>query len=154
MLLICLCVCACVYVCVLSNASLVWCWQCMCTRRSGKVLFASSMTLPFFTPAGTNDKTGSPFYLLRWMSPLSIKESLAPLEDWSYPSVDPSTLLRVNPSHLKAAPPPNNTISVTLFHCRTDIRHIVVHAPTHPHMCWLFAASQHTHSVVVTCSVA
>ena len=45
----------------------------------------------FFTPAGTNDKAGSPFYLLRWMSPLSIKESLAPLEDWSYPSVDPST---------------------------------------------------------------
>ena len=47
----------------------------------------------FFTPAGTNDKAGSPFYLLRWMSPLSIKKSLAPLEDWSYPSVDTSTWL-------------------------------------------------------------
>ena len=122
------CVCACVYVCV---CVLVCMCVCACVsrqmqemealRRSGKVLFASSMTLPLFTPAGMNDKTGRPFYLLRWMSPFSIKESLAPLEDWIYPSVDPSTLLRVNPSHLKAAPPPNNTISVTLFHCRTDI---------------------------------
>ena len=40
---------------------------------------------------GTNDVTGNLFYPLRWMSPFSIKESLAPLEDWSYPSVDPST---------------------------------------------------------------
>ena len=47
----------------------------------------------FFTPAGTNDKAGSPIYLLRWVSPLSIKESLAPLEDWNYPNVDPSTYI-------------------------------------------------------------
>ena len=59
-------------------------------EKEWEVLFASSMTPPFFTPAGTNDKTGNLFYPLRWMSPLSIKESLVPLEDWSYPSVDPS----------------------------------------------------------------
>ena len=36
---------------------------------------------------------------------------------------------------LKAAPPPISTISVTLFPCRTDIQHIVVHAHTHTHTC-------------------
>ena len=139
-LCVCACVCvrACVYVCV-----------CVCVSSNAgdggpEKEWESTLRLINDTPAGTNDKTGSPFYLLRWMSPLSIKESLAPLEDWSYPSVDPSTLLRVNPSHLKAAPPPNNTISVTLFHCRTDIRHIVVHAPTHPHV--LAICTQPTHT--------
>ena len=43
-------------------------------------------------------------------------------------------------SHLKTAPSPISTINVTLFPCKTDIQHIVVH--THTHMCWLFAASQ------------
>ena len=90
---VCVCVCArlCVCVCVCARACVYVSRQMQemeARRRSGKVLSASSMTLPFFTPAGTNDKTGSPFYLLQWMSLLSIKESLAPLEDWSYPSVD------------------------------------------------------------------
>ncbi len=35
--------------------------------------------------SGTNDKAGSPWNLLRWMSPRSIKENLCPPTDWRYP---------------------------------------------------------------------
>ncbi|XP_054857677.1 delta-1-pyrroline-5-carboxylate dehydrogenase, mitochondrial [Eublepharis macularius] len=35
--------------------------------------------------SGTNDKPGSPHYILRWTSPLAIKETHAPLGDWKYP---------------------------------------------------------------------
>ncbi|XP_055352165.1 delta-1-pyrroline-5-carboxylate dehydrogenase, mitochondrial-like [Paramacrobiotus metropolitanus] len=35
--------------------------------------------------SGTNDKAGSPAYLLRWTSPRSIKEGLTTLQDWRYP---------------------------------------------------------------------
>jgi 1-pyrroline-5-carboxylate dehydrogenase len=35
--------------------------------------------------SGTNDKAGSPWNLLRWMSPRSIKETLVPPTDWRYP---------------------------------------------------------------------
>ncbi|XP_034609556.1 delta-1-pyrroline-5-carboxylate dehydrogenase, mitochondrial [Trachemys scripta elegans] len=34
--------------------------------------------------SGTNDKPGSPFYLLRWTSPQAIKETHVPLGDWQY----------------------------------------------------------------------
>jgi 1-pyrroline-5-carboxylate dehydrogenase len=35
--------------------------------------------------SGTNDKAGSILNLLRWVSPRSIKENLAPPTDWRYP---------------------------------------------------------------------
>ena len=35
--------------------------------------------------SGTNDKAGSPFNLLRWMSQRSIKENLLPASEWDYP---------------------------------------------------------------------
>jgi len=35
--------------------------------------------------SGTNDKTGSPLNLLRWVSPRAIKENFAPASDWRYP---------------------------------------------------------------------
>ncbi|XP_066493338.1 delta-1-pyrroline-5-carboxylate dehydrogenase, mitochondrial [Tiliqua scincoides] len=35
--------------------------------------------------SGTNDKPGSPQYLLRWTSPQAIKETHTPLGDWRYP---------------------------------------------------------------------
>ena len=35
--------------------------------------------------SGTNDKAGSPWNLLRWASPRSIKENLAPPSEWRYP---------------------------------------------------------------------
>ncbi len=35
--------------------------------------------------SGTNDKAGSVFNLLRWVSPRSVKENLCPPTDWRYP---------------------------------------------------------------------
>ncbi|KAJ6656810.1 hypothetical protein lerEdw1_003141 [Lerista edwardsae] len=35
--------------------------------------------------SGTNDKPGSPQYILRWTSPQAVKETHAPLGDWRYP---------------------------------------------------------------------
>ncbi len=35
--------------------------------------------------SGTNDKAGSPWNLLRWLSPRSIKETRVPPTDWRYP---------------------------------------------------------------------
>jgi 1-pyrroline-5-carboxylate dehydrogenase len=35
--------------------------------------------------SGTNDKAGSPFNLLRWTSPRTIKETANPARDWRYP---------------------------------------------------------------------
>jgi 1-pyrroline-5-carboxylate dehydrogenase len=35
--------------------------------------------------SGTNDKAGSRLNLLRWASPRTIKENLAPPRDWRYP---------------------------------------------------------------------
>jgi 1-pyrroline-5-carboxylate dehydrogenase len=35
--------------------------------------------------SGTNDKAGSPHNLMRWTSPRTIKETLAPAKDWRYP---------------------------------------------------------------------
>jgi 1-pyrroline-5-carboxylate dehydrogenase len=34
--------------------------------------------------SGTNDKAGSMLNLLRWVSPRTIKETLAPPSDWRY----------------------------------------------------------------------
>uniref|UniRef100_A0A8D0G339 Multifunctional fusion protein n=1 Tax=Sphenodon punctatus TaxID=8508 RepID=A0A8D0G339_SPHPU len=34
--------------------------------------------------SGTNDKAGSPHYILRWTSPQAVKETHAPLGDWKY----------------------------------------------------------------------
>ncbi len=39
--------------------------------------------------SGTNDKAGSPLNLLRWVSPRVVKETLAPVTDWRYPSLLP-----------------------------------------------------------------
>ncbi|MFH4980570.1 hypothetical protein AB6A40_007279 [Gnathostoma spinigerum] len=38
--------------------------------------------------SGTNDKAGGPHYVLRWSSPLCIKESSIGLNNWRYPSMD------------------------------------------------------------------
>lgn len=38
--------------------------------------------------SGTNDKAGGPHYLLRWVSPLTIKTTTVPLHQWKYPSMD------------------------------------------------------------------
>jgi 1-pyrroline-5-carboxylate dehydrogenase len=35
--------------------------------------------------SGTNDKAGSPYNLLRWTSPRTVKETLNPATDWRYP---------------------------------------------------------------------
>jgi 1-pyrroline-5-carboxylate dehydrogenase len=35
--------------------------------------------------SGTNDKAGSPLNLLRWVSARTIKETLAPPDDYRYP---------------------------------------------------------------------
>jgi 1-pyrroline-5-carboxylate dehydrogenase len=35
--------------------------------------------------SGTNDKAGSPLNLARWVSPRTVKETLAPPTDWRYP---------------------------------------------------------------------
>ncbi|WP_018963609.1 L-glutamate gamma-semialdehyde dehydrogenase [Coprothermobacter platensis] len=35
--------------------------------------------------SGTNDKAGSPFNLMRWISPRTIKENLIPPTNWTYP---------------------------------------------------------------------
>ncbi|XP_063001232.1 delta-1-pyrroline-5-carboxylate dehydrogenase, mitochondrial [Elgaria multicarinata webbii] len=35
--------------------------------------------------SGTNDKPGSPYYILRWTSPQAVKETHAPLGGWKYP---------------------------------------------------------------------
>ncbi|KAK3736547.1 hypothetical protein RRG08_051539 [Elysia crispata] len=37
--------------------------------------------------SGTNDKAGGPFYMTRFTSPQSIKETFVPLKDWRYPSL-------------------------------------------------------------------
>jgi 1-pyrroline-5-carboxylate dehydrogenase len=39
--------------------------------------------------SGTNDKAGSAFNLMRWMSPRAIKETFVPPTDWRYPHQDP-----------------------------------------------------------------
>jgi 1-pyrroline-5-carboxylate dehydrogenase len=39
--------------------------------------------------SGTNDKAGSPFNLMRWISPRAIKETFDPPTDWRYPHQDP-----------------------------------------------------------------
>uniref|UniRef100_A0A914WNA5 Multifunctional fusion protein n=1 Tax=Plectus sambesii TaxID=2011161 RepID=A0A914WNA5_9BILA len=38
--------------------------------------------------SGTNDKAGSPYYVLKWTSPQTIKETSVPLHEWRYPSMD------------------------------------------------------------------
>jgi 1-pyrroline-5-carboxylate dehydrogenase len=35
--------------------------------------------------SGTNDKAGSLWNLIRWVSPRAIKESFVPPRDWRYP---------------------------------------------------------------------
>jgi len=37
--------------------------------------------------SGTNDKAGSMWNLIRWVSPRTIKETFAPLTDYQYPSM-------------------------------------------------------------------
>ncbi|EJD74554.1 1-pyrroline-5-carboxylate dehydrogenase [Loa loa] len=37
--------------------------------------------------SGTNDKAGGPHYVLRWVSPLCIKETSIPQTEWRYPSM-------------------------------------------------------------------
>jgi 1-pyrroline-5-carboxylate dehydrogenase len=39
--------------------------------------------------SGTNDKAGSMFNLLRWLSPRTIKETFVPPRDYRYPFMDP-----------------------------------------------------------------
>ena len=39
--------------------------------------------------SGTNDKAGGPLNLLRWISPRSVKRTLSPPHDWSYPFLQP-----------------------------------------------------------------
>ena len=39
--------------------------------------------------SGTNDKAGSAFNLLRWVSPRAIKETFVPATDWRYPHQQP-----------------------------------------------------------------
>jgi 1-pyrroline-5-carboxylate dehydrogenase len=38
--------------------------------------------------SGTNDKAGSKWNLMRWVSPRSVKETLVPPTDWRYPFLD------------------------------------------------------------------
>lgn len=38
--------------------------------------------------SGTNDKAGSPHYLLRWSSPQAIKQNFQPLAHWTYPYME------------------------------------------------------------------
>ena len=38
--------------------------------------------------SGTNDKAGSKWNLLRWMSVRSIKETMVPPEEWTYPFME------------------------------------------------------------------
>ncbi|MDQ3389643.1 MAG: aldehyde dehydrogenase family protein, partial [Gemmatimonadota bacterium] len=38
--------------------------------------------------SGTNDKAGSILNLLRWVSPRTIKETLAPAREWRYPFME------------------------------------------------------------------
>ncbi|XP_077998047.1 delta-1-pyrroline-5-carboxylate dehydrogenase, mitochondrial-like isoform X2 [Glandiceps talaboti] len=35
--------------------------------------------------SGTNDKAGGPHYCLKWVSPMSVKETKVPLTGWTYP---------------------------------------------------------------------
>lgn len=35
--------------------------------------------------SGTNDKAGSSHYIMRWVSPQSIKETVVPIDDFKYP---------------------------------------------------------------------
>ena len=39
--------------------------------------------------SGTNDKAGSAYNLLRWVSPRAIKETFNPPTDWRYPHQAP-----------------------------------------------------------------
>jgi 1-pyrroline-5-carboxylate dehydrogenase len=39
--------------------------------------------------SGTNDKAGSPYNLLRWVSPRTVKETFVPPTHHGYPSMDP-----------------------------------------------------------------
>jgi 1-pyrroline-5-carboxylate dehydrogenase len=38
--------------------------------------------------SGTNDKAGSVLNLLRWVSPRTIKETLVPAKDYTYPFLE------------------------------------------------------------------
>jgi 1-pyrroline-5-carboxylate dehydrogenase len=38
--------------------------------------------------SGTNDKAGSKWNLMRWVSPRSVKETLVSPTDWRYPFLD------------------------------------------------------------------
>lgn len=35
--------------------------------------------------SGTNDKAGSPHYLMRWTSPQNVKQTFVPMREWKYP---------------------------------------------------------------------
>jgi 1-pyrroline-5-carboxylate dehydrogenase len=39
--------------------------------------------------SGTNDKAGSMWNLIRWVSPRTVKETLVPATDYRYPSLEP-----------------------------------------------------------------
>ena len=41
--------------------------------------------------SGTNDKAGSMWNLIRWVSPRTVKETLVPASDYRYPFLDPDT---------------------------------------------------------------
>lgn len=38
--------------------------------------------------SGTNDKPGGPHYLLKWVSPMTVKTNTTPLKEWKYPSME------------------------------------------------------------------
>ena len=44
-----------------------------------------SLSLTGVSLAGTNDKAGSSHYIMRWVSPQSIKEAMLPVDDYKYP---------------------------------------------------------------------
>jgi 1-pyrroline-5-carboxylate dehydrogenase len=44
--------------------------------------------------SGTNDKAGSLWNLVRWISPRAIKETFAPPRDYRYPFMEPSSAER------------------------------------------------------------
>ena len=52
---------------------------CVCANRH---------KLPSFRLPGTNDKSGAVSFVMRWVSPWSIKESTRASSEWGYPSVD------------------------------------------------------------------
>jgi delta 1-pyrroline-5-carboxylate dehydrogenase len=52
--------------------------------------------------SGTNDKAGSVFNLIRWVSPRTIKETFVPAADHRYPHMGSAGPKRTSPTRLAA----------------------------------------------------